>query len=338
MSALSKHGRSSCTSEAQCRSSIAAAAAAAAGPRRRRRARPRDRAAAGCGGRREKPHSAAPKPEAAARPLPRSRDCALQGLFDARRTPWDLPFCKSCWSFRVSFQVDTSWTSNQPVFWRTAMTAKGGSWSSERGWAASPRPSRSAARGFHVTTLDAADGPGGKMREVEAGGRRIDAGPTVLTMRWVFEQIFEDAGARLSRQVTLNRACDWRAMPGPTARGSISIPTSTKPQRRSRISQGRARRTAIAAFAGAPSRIYRTLRDTFIRGSRPGPVELAARVGLSRLPDLMGDFAVHDAVARARRSFRGSAPAPVVRAIRHLLRLLAVPRAGDADAGRACRA
>ena len=56
-----------------------------------------------------------------------------------------------------------------------------------------------AARGFQVTTLDAADGPGGKMREVEAGGRLIDAGPTVLTMPWVFEQIFEDAGARLSR-------------------------------------------------------------------------------------------------------------------------------------------
>ena len=57
-----------------------------------------------------------------------------------------------------------------------------------------------STRGFQVTTLDAADGPGGKMREVEAGGRLIDAGPTVLTMPWVFEQIFEDAGARLSRE------------------------------------------------------------------------------------------------------------------------------------------
>ena len=62
-----------------------------------------------------------------------------------------------------------------------------------------------SARGFHVTTLDAADGPGGKMREVEAGGRFIDAGPTVLTMPWVFEQIFEDAGASLSGTVALSR-------------------------------------------------------------------------------------------------------------------------------------
>ena len=56
---------------------------------------------------------------------------------------------------------------------------------------------------------------------------------------------------------------------------------------------------AIADFAGAreadgyrrfckrAESIYRTLRDSFICGSRPGPVELAMRVGLSRLPDLM---------------------------------------------------
>ncbi len=76
-------------------------------------------------------------------------------------------------------------------------------------------------------------------------------------------------------------------MPGAMARASTSIPTSTKARMRSRISQARGRRKAIAVFANAPSSIYRTLRDTFISGSRPGPVELATRVGLSRLPDLM---------------------------------------------------
>jgi 1-hydroxycarotenoid 3,4-desaturase len=57
---------------------------------------------------------------------------------------------------------------------------------------------------------------------------------------------------------------------------------------------------AIADFAGSreadgyrrfcrrAESVYRTLRDTFISGSRPGPVELATRVGLSRLPDLLG--------------------------------------------------
>ena len=43
-----------------------------------------------------------------------------------------------------------------------------------------------SARGFDVTLLERAQTPGGKMREVEAGGLHIDAGPTVFTMRWVF--------------------------------------------------------------------------------------------------------------------------------------------------------
>ena len=52
-----------------------------------------------------------------------------------------------------------------------------------------------ARRGCEVTVLERATAPGGKMRVVEVAGRAIDAGPTVLTMRWVFDEIFADAGA-----------------------------------------------------------------------------------------------------------------------------------------------
>ena len=145
-----------------------------------------------------------------------------------------------------------------------------------------------AARGIQVTTLDAAEGPGGKMREVEAGGRRIDAGPTVLTMPWVFEQIFEDAGARLSRQVTLNRTL--RLARHAWGDGSQLDLYSDVDQTAEAIADFAGAREAdgYRRFCKRAECIYRTLRDTFISGSRPGPVELATRVGLSRLPDLMG--------------------------------------------------
>ena len=52
-----------------------------------------------------------------------------------------------------------------------------------------------AANGFRTTVIEAADRPGGKMREVVVDGCPMDAGPTVLTMRWAFERLFEDAGA-----------------------------------------------------------------------------------------------------------------------------------------------
>lgn len=63
-----------------------------------------------------------------------------------------------------------------------------------------------AAKGASVTVLERAPRVGGKMRVVEAGGRAIDAGPTVLTMRWVFEAVFAAAGKRLEDYLTLRPA------------------------------------------------------------------------------------------------------------------------------------
>ena len=45
--------------------------------------------------------------------------------------------------------------------------------------------------------------PGGKMREVIIDKARIDSGPTVVTMRPVFEELFAMAGASLDDHVTL---------------------------------------------------------------------------------------------------------------------------------------
>ena len=42
---------------------------------------------------------------------------------------------------------------------------------------------RLASAGLDVTLLEAGDGPGGKLREAAVGGRRIDVGPTVFTLR-----------------------------------------------------------------------------------------------------------------------------------------------------------
>ena len=42
-----------------------------------------------------------------------------------------------------------------------------------------------AVEGCGVTVVEKFDGPGGKMRQVQAGGVSIDAGPTVFTMREV---------------------------------------------------------------------------------------------------------------------------------------------------------
>lgn len=51
-----------------------------------------------------------------------------------------------------------------------------------------------ARRGTRVTVVERAAGPGGKLRQVKVGERLVDAGPTVFTLRDVFDRVFTEAG------------------------------------------------------------------------------------------------------------------------------------------------
>lgn len=62
---------------------------------------------------------------------------------------------------------------------------------------------RLAARGLRVVIVEQNDHVGGKMDEIQAAGFRFDTGPSVITMRPVFEALFAAAGRRLSDYLTL---------------------------------------------------------------------------------------------------------------------------------------
>ena len=62
---------------------------------------------------------------------------------------------------------------------------------------------RLAAAGLSVTLVEAQATPGGKMRAVASDAGPVDAGPTVLTLRAVFEAVFAAAGERLEDHLTL---------------------------------------------------------------------------------------------------------------------------------------
>ncbi|WP_371227378.1 1-hydroxycarotenoid 3,4-desaturase CrtD [Roseovarius sp. 2305UL8-3] len=64
---------------------------------------------------------------------------------------------------------------------------------------------RLAHVGLDVTVCEAQATPGGKMRCLPSAAGPVDAGPTVLTMRPVFEQLYADIGETLSAHVTLVR-------------------------------------------------------------------------------------------------------------------------------------
>ena len=147
-----------------------------------------------------------------------------------------------------------------------------------------------AARGVEVLVLERAAHPGGKMRQVRIGDALLDAGPTVFTMRWVFDELFADAGTQLSDHLSLQPASTL-------ARHAWCTPGGA-PQQLDLFADLERSVDAIGAFAGAAqargyrafclraARTYQTLERPFLRGSRPNPVSLAQRVGWRGLPDL----------------------------------------------------
>ncbi len=146
-----------------------------------------------------------------------------------------------------------------------------------------------ASRGFAVTVIESAATPGGKMREVGPNGAKIDAGPTVFTMRWVFDEILEEVGiSSLSDRLTL---LPLETLARHAWRDGAKLDLFTDSDRSA---------DAIGAFAGSAEAegyrqfckragaIYDALRETFIRASKPNPLTLVRRAGLRGLPSLVG--------------------------------------------------
>jgi len=144
-----------------------------------------------------------------------------------------------------------------------------------------------ARRGARVTVLERASVPGGKARRVPVAGVGVDGGPTVFTMRWIFEGLFADAGRRLEDFVTIH-AADTLARHAWRAGGRLDLFADV------------ARSVeAIGDFAGAEDArgyrdfvarsgdIYRTLVGPFIASERPSPLDLVRRVGVGNLGALM---------------------------------------------------
>jgi len=144
-----------------------------------------------------------------------------------------------------------------------------------------------ALGGCAVTVVERASSPGGKMREVFADGAPVDAGPTVLTMRWVFEALFEQAGAQLSDYLTL-KPLDVLARHAWSATERLDLFADQDRSAEAIGDLAGAREAAgYRAFCAEAERIYRTLKDTFLTVPKGGPITLAGRVGLHRLGELM---------------------------------------------------
>lgn len=143
-----------------------------------------------------------------------------------------------------------------------------------------------AAQGLDVTLLERGAAPGGKLRTLTVGGRPVDSGPTVLTLREVFDDVFAAAGSRLEDHLDLQPA-EILARHAWDAERHLDL--FADPQRSAEAIAtlaGAAEGRRFRRFIDEAQRIYQTLEHSFIRAERPSPAGLVRRAGFSGLGGL----------------------------------------------------
>jgi len=156
---------------------------------------------------------------------------------------------------------------------------------------------RLAAAGLAVTVVEAHGGPGGKMRVRDSPAGPIDIGPTVLTMRPVFEDLFAALGARLRDHVTLTEdpilarhfwpdgsRLDLFRDPGRSARAVAEF-------------AGDREARAFARFSRRAARLFDAFEGPVMRAEAPSLLRLTARVAAR--PGLAVDLAPGRSLARS---------------------------------------
>ncbi len=169
-----------------------------------------------------------------------------------------------------------------------------------------------AQQGLSVTVVDKSEQVGGKMRQVMANGVGVDSGPTVFTMRWVFDQIMASIGTRLENEL--------RIKPLPILarhfwEDGSQLDLHADPQ---------ASYNAVAAFAGVAEadrfaqfckttrEVYDALEGPFIRSPSPtmaqmmtslGPRGLATLASIGPMRSLWQSLGRHFTDPRMRQLF-----------------------------------
>ena len=152
-----------------------------------------------------------------------------------------------------------------------------------------------AHHGAEIVLLERAPRIGGKMRQVHPSGRAVDAGPTVLTMRGVFDELFAALGTTLDKQLKITPADllarhAWATPGGSSQRLDLFVDLDRSAD-------------AIGAFAGPREaagyrrfceyarRIHATVEQPFLRSQRPtitSTLSLARELGVTALLGIDG--------------------------------------------------
>jgi 1-hydroxycarotenoid 3,4-desaturase len=169
-----------------------------------------------------------------------------------------------------------------------------------------------ARRGVSVTLVEKESVPGGKMRRLLVDGAGVDSGPTVFTMRWIFDAIFAEAGESLEAHLTLSPLSVLaRHAWGAGERLDLFADRAASAEAIGRFS-GPQEARRFERFCAEAARVYGVLEGPYIRSSRPtlasmmgglGPRGLAVLFGLGPFATLWKALARHFRDPRLQQLF-----------------------------------
>lgn len=138
-----------------------------------------------------------------------------------------------------------------------------------------------ATSGRPVIVLERTTAPGGKLRTVPVANTTIDAGPTVVTMRAVFDDLFAAAGERLDDHVTLLPLAVLARHHWPD--GATLDLFASEAASATAIGQVFGARAAqeFRIFCGRSAAIYRTLDASFMQATTPSLLGVTRSAGLA---------------------------------------------------------
>ena len=131
---------------------------------------------------------------------------------------------------------------------------------------------RLAAKGHRVTVLEKLGRPGGKLNLLEDAGFRFDTGPSLVTLPWVFEDLFAASGERLQDHLELVRlepVCRYFYPDGTGFDASADLPTMMRNLERFSPGSG----DDFMAFFGHAARAWRGSRKPFLESTINSPLD-----------------------------------------------------------------
>lgn len=139
---------------------------------------------------------------------------------------------------------------------------------------------RLAHQGLDVTVVEAAEGPGGKLRQLVVDGAPIDSGPTVFTLRWVFDELLASVGTSLQSELPIRKlpvlARHWWEDGGTL--DLFADPARSFDAVAHFAGSAEARR--FQGFCAEAQALYRTLERPYMRTAAPSMAGLSMGLGL----------------------------------------------------------